>query len=117
MATVTISVGPGGDPPEAFDDSYITDEDTVLNVPAPGVLDNDFDVDGDPLTAVLDTDVSHGLQTLEVYENGGEALITVEGEEFTVSPGYEFSHQGVDYEVVFVIIQSDGSAYVSINHS
>ena len=39
----------------AVDDSYATDEDTPLTVAAPGVLGNDTDVDGDPLTAVLVT--------------------------------------------------------------
>jgi hypothetical protein len=37
----------------ANDDNYGTDEDTPLSVPAPGVLGNDTDVDGNPLTAVL----------------------------------------------------------------
>ncbi|MFC1716754.1 tandem-95 repeat protein [Candidatus Poribacteria bacterium] len=60
VATVTITVNPVNDAPVANDDSYSTDEDTVLNIPAPGVLGNDSDVDGDPLTAILDSDVSNG---------------------------------------------------------
>jgi len=36
--------------PEATNDPYTTDEDTPLTVVAPGVLGNDNDVDGDPLT-------------------------------------------------------------------
>jgi hypothetical protein len=52
------------DCPSAFDDSYSTDEDVTLNVGSPGVLVNDNDPDGDPLTAVLDSDVSHGTLTL-----------------------------------------------------
>ena len=35
-------------PPVAVDDSYTTDEDTQLDVSAPGVLANDSDADGDP---------------------------------------------------------------------
>ncbi len=38
-------------------------------VAAPGVLGNDTDADSDPLTAVLDTDVSHG--TLSLAADGG----------------------------------------------
>ena len=45
--------------PVANNDSYSTDVNTVLNIPAPGVLDNDTDADGDPLTATLVTDVAH----------------------------------------------------------
>ncbi len=36
--------------PDAVDDGYSTDEDTALSVAAPGVLGNDVDTDGDPLT-------------------------------------------------------------------
>jgi VCBS repeat-containing protein len=51
-------------PPEAVDDDYTAVEDTPLNVAAPGVLTNDTDADGDPLTAALNTDVSNGALTL-----------------------------------------------------
>jgi hypothetical protein len=47
-------------PPVAAADAYNTDEDTPLTVTAPGVLDNDNDVDSDPLTALLVNDVSSG---------------------------------------------------------
>ncbi|MBY6204405.1 tandem-95 repeat protein [Halomonas denitrificans] len=42
-------------PPVVVDDAYATDEDTPLSVAAPGVLANDSDPDGDPITAVLQT--------------------------------------------------------------
>jgi VCBS repeat-containing protein len=47
VATVTIHGTCVNDAPVARDDSYTTDEDTPLLVPAPGVLGNDYDVDGD----------------------------------------------------------------------
>jgi hypothetical protein len=50
------------------DNAYTTDEDTPLTVAAPGVLDNDSDPDGDPLTAVPVGDVSHG--TLDLHADG-----------------------------------------------
>jgi VCBS repeat-containing protein len=50
--------------PVAAGDAFSTAEDTVLTVPAPGVLGNDSDPDGDPLTAVLGTGPSHGSLTL-----------------------------------------------------
>ena len=49
-ATVTITVNPVNDDPEAVDDSYTTDEDTVLSIAPAGVLANDSDLDGDTLT-------------------------------------------------------------------
>ncbi len=51
-------------PPSAQDDSYTTYKNTPLNVAAPGVLGNDSDPDGDPLTAVLVSPPSQGSLTL-----------------------------------------------------
>jgi len=53
-ATVTITVVPVNDPPVATDDFYQTAEDISLIVDiASGVLANDNDVEGNPLTSVL----------------------------------------------------------------
>jgi len=52
-------------PPVAVNDSYATDEDTTLNVmEAAGVLGNDTDSDGDPLTAGLISGPTSGTLTL-----------------------------------------------------
>jgi VCBS repeat-containing protein len=50
--------------PVAAADAYTTDEDTVLTVAAPGILANDTDLESDPLTAILVSDVSHGTLAL-----------------------------------------------------
>src|SRR5207248_2186827 len=63
-ATVTITVTAVNDPPLAANDSYAGTEDTVLTIAAPGVLANDSDVDGDPLTAVIVAGPAHGSVTL-----------------------------------------------------
>lgn len=52
-ATVTITVNPVNDRPVAAADSYTTAEDTPLTVAAPGVLGNDSDEEGSPLTAAV----------------------------------------------------------------
>src|SRR5207245_725233 len=65
VATVTITVTPLNDAPVAAnDDTYTTPEDTQLTVSAPGVLANDSDVDGDPLSAILVSNPTHGTLTL-----------------------------------------------------
>lgn len=64
MAVVTITVTSVNDAPVADDDSYTTDEDTVLTVAAPGVLVNDSDVDGDELSVTLKTNVTNGVLVL-----------------------------------------------------
>ena len=51
-------------PPQSADDAYSTDEDVDLVMSAPGVLDNDNDVNGDGLTAVLVTNPTHGTVSL-----------------------------------------------------
>src|SRR5207245_2232921 len=68
-ATVSITVTPVNDAPGTSggvvaDDSYTTPEDTILTVTAPGVLANDTDVDGDPLTAILVNGPAHGTLSL-----------------------------------------------------
>jgi hypothetical protein len=53
-------------PPVADNETYSTNRGTILSVPAPGVLANDRDPDGKPLTAILVSDVSHGKLVLNV---------------------------------------------------
>jgi choice-of-anchor B domain-containing protein len=50
--------------PVAADDVYTTTQKMALSVAAPGVLSNDTDGDGQPLTAVLATDPSNGILSL-----------------------------------------------------
>ncbi|MDX1947838.1 MAG: Ig-like domain-containing protein [Pirellulaceae bacterium] len=68
VATVTIVVteGPGGEnqAPVAGDDGYQVDEDQTLNVTLPGVLANDTDEDGDPLSVSIVDPPDHGTLTL-----------------------------------------------------
>ena len=59
-ATVTITVTNVPDAPETQDDAYATDRDTPLVIPAPGVLGNDTDYDGDPLAATLASPPTNG---------------------------------------------------------
>ena len=63
-ATVTITVTAVNHPPVAAGDACTLEQDTTHTEPAPGVLANDDDPDGDDLTAVLESSVSHGSLTL-----------------------------------------------------
>ena len=62
---VTVNAAGGNNAPVAADDGYSTAQDTPLSVNAPGVLGNDSDADGDPLTAVLDVNAANGLVLLD----------------------------------------------------
>ena len=76
--------------PVAATESYTVAEDRVLNVAARGVLANDTDADGDPLTASLVAGPAHG--TLQLNANGSFR--------YTPSPDYfgsdRFSYQAND---------------------
>ena len=96
VAAVTINITSVNDAPGAASDTYIGDEDTLLAVPVGiGVLTNDavLDPDGDPLTAVLVTDVAHG--TLVLAADGS----------FTYQPDADFF--GIDG---FTYKANDGTA-------
>jgi VCBS repeat-containing protein len=84
LATVTLTVAAiDNNTPEAIADSYTTDEDTSLNVSAPGVLGNDRKVTGkgaktrEPLTAyIVNSTVNGGLL---LYADGSFEYIPDEG--------------------------------------
>ncbi|MBI5800997.1 MAG: tandem-95 repeat protein [Verrucomicrobia bacterium] len=78
----TVTVTAVNDAPVANNDSYPMSQGDVLTVAAAGVLANDTDVEGNPLTAAKLTNPSHG--TLAFNANGG----------FTYTP--ETSFYGVD---------------------
>lgn len=61
QATVTVTISPVNDPPATAPDAYFVDKGTARSVAAPGVLANDSDVEGDPLTASLVTPPSQGI--------------------------------------------------------
>ena len=92
-ATVSITVTPANDAPVAVNNSYTTAEDTPLTVAIPGVLANDNDIDGNPLTATIVTGPSNGSATLN--PNGS----------YTYTPNTNFT--GTD---TFTYRASDGTA-------
>jgi hypothetical protein len=63
--TFTITVTKVNHPPIANNDSYSLGGGVSLDIPAPGVLSNDTDVDGDPLTAVLVSGPLQGSLSLD----------------------------------------------------
>jgi hypothetical protein len=68
---------PGNSGPAAAADTYMTVQNRPLTVAAPGVLANDTDPDGDPLSAVRISGPSHG--TLELNANGSFTYAPTDG--------------------------------------
>ena len=64
QAAVTLTIEGLNGAPVAADDSFSTYEDSTLTVGAPGVLGNDDDPDGDPLTSTVGAAPSNGTLTL-----------------------------------------------------
>jgi Big-like domain-containing protein/uncharacterized protein DUF4214 len=82
-ALARISLVAINDPPSAADDSFTASSGQPLNVPAPGLLSNDSDADGDPLSAVLVQGPQHG--SLQLAADGSFV--------YTPSPGYSGADQ------------------------
>ncbi|MEO5715656.1 MAG: Ig-like domain-containing protein, partial [Luteolibacter sp.] len=98
ITTVALTVNSVNDAPVGVADSYSTNEDTPLVVPAAtGLLANDTDVESDPLTAVVNVAPAHGSVTLNT--NGS----------FTYTPVADFN--GSDS---FIYHSNDGAANSAI---
>lgn len=100
VASVTITIGGINDPPSARADSYTVKEDAVLNVSAPGILENDNDIDGDE----LHVHIVAGIPAKE----GSLAIDTLTGA-FSFTPALNFyGTTGFSYQA------SDGSLRSSV---
>ena len=69
IVAVSLTVNAVNTAPVAVADSYSTNQNAALVVPAAGVLANDTDAQSNPLTAILNVGPSHG--TLSLSANGG----------------------------------------------
>ncbi|MHB1033577.1 MAG: tandem-95 repeat protein [Pirellulales bacterium] len=107
-AAVTITVTPVNDAPLAADDSYATSINTTLTIAAPGLLANDADPDGDPLTAVLVSGPANG--TLTLNSDGSLSYTPVADFLGTDSFAYKASDGTADSSVATVTISVSDSA-------
>ena len=99
QATVTITITNAA--PVANPDAYSGSAGTTLVVAAPGVLANDTDTDGDPLS----TQLVSGVTGLNLYANGG----------FQYTPSGGFSGTATFSYRVWDGVASSATAMVSLN--
>ena len=92
-ATVTITITGVNDAPVANNDSGTTNEDTVLTVAAPGVLDNDTDVDIETLSVAEINGSAVNVGSEITLASGAKVTLNADGSySYTPSP----AHQGLD---------------------
>ncbi|MCA9977588.1 MAG: cadherin-like domain-containing protein, partial [Anaerolineales bacterium] len=101
IATVTITVEVILNyPPVAANDTYSITPNTTLTVPAPGLLSNDTDAEGDPLTAVWVSSPSHG--TLNLNADGSFTYTPNAG--FTGNDSFKYkANDGSNYSYVATV--------------
>ena len=96
-ATVNLTVLSIHHLPVAVNQAYTTNEDTLLASTAPGILANDTDIDGNPLTASLVVGPSHGI--LQLNTDGSFTYAPVSGysgsDSFTYQANDGFSESNV----------------------
>jgi subtilisin family serine protease len=100
--TITLNTTPVNTAPVATDDSYTATVGQMLNVSMPGVLKNDTDADGNPLTATLQSDVTQG--TLTLNPNGSFAYTSNRDVFGTDSFTYVANDGTADSNVATVVI-------------
>ena len=114
-ATVQIQVANVNDTPVIRPDAYVVTVDVPLTVPAPGVVANDHDVDGDTLTVALSTPPSQGSLTLD--PSGGFSYVPNAG--FTGSDFFQYRAQdgngGVATARVDLTVQGSSSGSVKVD--
>ncbi len=117
QATVTLTVNAVNDAPDAVNDSYSTAEDTSLTVPAPGVLNNDTDVDGDSLTVTSNTQPANG----SVTQNPDGSFTYTPDPDFNGTDSYTYtisdSNGGTDTATVTITVSPVNDAPDAVNDS
>ena len=115
VATVSLSVAPVNDAPVAVDDTSTTNEDTPLTVTTPGVLGNDTDVEGNPLTAVLETGPASGTLTM----NSGGSFVYTPNVNFNGADSFTYkANDGVadsNVATVNITVNAVNEAPVAVN--
>lgn len=116
-AVVTITITAVNDTPTGADDAYTTAEDAVLTVAAGGVLSNDLDTDGNPLTAVLATGPAHGTLTL----NGDGSFVYTPDPQYIGNDSFTYrTHDGtttgnLTTVALTVTLQNDSPVVITSN--
>ncbi len=105
--TFTITVSPARDTPVAVQDDYVATEDTTLTIPAPGVLANDINIDGDALFADPFDSTGFGPDVTADLNTG---VVSIDGA-FEFTPQEDFNTDGNnDDGTLYQVRHADGDS-------
>jgi hypothetical protein len=123
-AVVTVNLLPVNDPPSAVGDTFVADNQAILTVNAPGVLANDFDVDGDNISIVGFQSVSdlgapvtlnnsgrftYNPTVVPELANLGPGEVRIDNFTYTISDGQGETATGT---VRIIVARNTGGAHV-----
>jgi len=116
--TATVRIEVANTAPATTNDMFPVIAGEILTVEAPGVLQNDVDVDGEVLSATLASDVAHGWLALEsdgsfTYEPDA-GYSGLDSFTYAVSDGISQTHATAYVQVIGS--GSDDSLYAEIDH-
>lgn len=117
--TIDVTDGGGGDnnPPAAVGDDYGTTKGQQLTITAPGVLTNDFDQDGDTLTAVLESGTTENGSNVSLSSDG--SFVYTPNANFTGSDSFTYTaFDGTDSSLIAIVninVTDNNVADFSIN--
>ena len=114
-ASVNVTINPVNDAPLANNDSAAANEDTSVTIAAPGVLANDQDVEGNPLSAVRVSGPANGFLTL----NADGSFTYIPDQNFNGTDSFTYrSSDGAaqsNLATVSIVIYPDNDAPVAAN--
>ena len=109
-ANVDVTITGVNDAPVANNDSGTTNEDTVLTVAAPGVLDNDTDVDIETLSVVEINGSAVNVGSQITLPSGAKVTLNADGSySYTPSPAHQALDTGESALDSFTYKASDGT--------
>jgi len=100
IQTTTVNITAVNDAPVANADGYSVNEDSTLNIGAPGILVNDYDPESSPITTALESDVGNGTLSL----NGNGSFTYTPNEDFFGADSFMYKvHDGTEYSNIVTV--------------
>ncbi len=114
VGSMIVTVNAENSPPVANDDIYTARIGETLTVPAPGVMENDTDPDGDPLTAMNLSDPAFG--TLNFSPDGSFDFTPFVDPPVPFEPTLKYRYRKIDPADPVDTVVNTGTAIADLNN-